>query len=65
MDLGKSRKMNADAEASELKFTNIKGDLVSASEVAPLIIDMAKERNEAMLYEMRILINDFAVEVSR
>lgn len=64
MDLAKMRKMNADAEASELKLANLKGDLVSASEVAPLIIDMAKERNEAMLYEMRILINDFAVEYS-
>ena len=64
MDLAKMRKMEADAEAAELKLANLKGDLVSASEVAPLIIDMAKERNEAMLYEMRILINDFAVEYS-
>ena len=64
MDLAKMRKMNADAEASELKLANLKGDLVSATEVVPLIADMAKQRNEKMLNEMRILINDFVIEYS-
>lgn len=64
MDLAKMRKMEADAEAAELKLANLKGDLVSATEVVPLITDMAKQRNEKMLNEMRILINDFVIEYS-
>ena len=56
------RKLTAEAELKELEVSRKRGDLISASEVAPFIKNLSKRSNEIILIETMSLVKEMAVE---
>ena len=62
MDEAKLKKVQMEAELKELELKQKRGELVSSSEVTPIIKRLSKTRDELLITETMSSIRDFIVE---
>lgn len=62
LDDAKVRKALADADLKELEYKQKKGDLVSATSIAPMIRGLSVKRDKYLQVETKSIIQDLVVE---